>query len=130
MLTLNRTPRLPLIAVAAAAVVVLLLLTLTGCSSSTDKYAGSYVGSSGATTLLLSSDSTAAYTQGHPGTQRSDDTATTTWELKDGVITVKENDVLDYDIVAKVDPNSTSLLFQGPDSSSWTDEIFTKTATS
>ncbi len=128
MLTTLRTSRIPLIAAAAAAVLIL-LLTLTGCSSSADKYAGTYKGSSGRTTLLLSSDGTAAYTQGHPGTYRSDDTATTKWELKDGVITVKKNDVLDYDIVAKVDPNSTSLLFQAP-GTRWTDEIYTKVATS
>lgn len=128
MLTVTRSSRLPLIAAAAAAVVVL-LLTLTGCSSAADKYAGTYKGSSGRTTLLLSSDGTAAYTQSHPGTYRSDDVATTTWEEKDGVITVKENDVLDYDITAKVDPNSTSLLFQAP-GTRWNDEIYTKLATS
>ncbi|WIE81436.1 hypothetical protein [Curtobacterium sp. MCSS17_016] len=128
MLATIRSSRLPLIAAAATAVVAL-LLTLTGCSSSADKYAGTYKGSSGDTTLLLSSDGTAAYTQSHPGTQRSDDVATTTWEEKDGVITVKENDVLDYDIKAKVDPQSTSLLFQSEDSG-WNDEIYTKLATS
>jgi hypothetical protein len=104
------------------------LLALTGCSSATDKYADSYLGSSGHTTLLLNSDGTAVYTSTHPGTHRSDDTATTKWTLDDGVITVKENDVLDYDITAKTDKNSTSLFFQSKDSG-WNDEVYTMTAT-
>lgn len=85
-----------------------LLLALSGRPGREHTSASCYLGSSGKAPLLLSSDCTTASTRSHPGMHRSDDDATSTWKVQDGVTAVKVNHVLDSDITAKVDETSSA----------------------
>lgn len=95
------------------------VLLLSACSSKESKYEGTYVGSKSAT-LILRSGGKCSYVQ--TNWSKAEDG---TWSIEDDVLTVSGVERLGYDIYAKLEGDSTALLFEA-DSSRWNDELFVK----
>lgn len=101
------------------AIILSLVMCLCACGNSMKKYAGTYMGDSGSSSLTLNEDGTATYSQND-----SVGTGTGAWKIEDKRIVVSVTN-LSYDIYADI-IDDEEFLFYADEGERWYDEVFTK----